>query len=208
MGPPVFKGKRKKGIFMSKLKPKSYKRKCTSTGRSPHKSPATKRMLLSQRSSTPFKSPSVKVSHMIWPAIDTILENVHSSLNTTKKSRRKMLYFEDDDNGGDQDKEIRDIEDSFTELNINGIENDNDMESSIDEEYKYIIQILPSVLRNLAESNQDNTLRTFIKLVHEKKFSHENIAFTLWCDLVKWYELKDTRRMRYFTDTLNFFGVG
>jgi hypothetical protein len=152
-------------------------------------------MLLSQRSSTPFKSPSVKVSHMIWPAIDTILENVHSSLNTTKKSRRKMLYFEDDDNGGDQDKEIRDIEDSFTELNINGIENDNDTESSINEEYKYIIQILPSVLRNLAESNQDNTLRTFIKLVHEKKFSQENIAFTLWCDLVKWYELKDTRRM-------------
>jgi hypothetical protein len=44
MGPPVFKGKRKKGIFMSKLKPKSYKRKRTSTGRSPHKSPATKRM--------------------------------------------------------------------------------------------------------------------------------------------------------------------
>jgi hypothetical protein len=145
MGPPVFKGKRKKGIFMSKLKPKSYKRKCTRTGRSPHKSPATKRMLLSQRSSTPFKSPSVKVSHMIWPAIDTILENVHSSLNTTKKSRRKMLYFEDDDSGGDQDKEIRDIEDSFTELNINGIENDNDTESSINEEYKYIIQILPSV---------------------------------------------------------------
>ena len=46
MGPPVFKGKRKKGIFMSKLKPKSYKRKRTSTGRSPHKSPATKGMLL------------------------------------------------------------------------------------------------------------------------------------------------------------------
>jgi hypothetical protein len=40
------------------------------------------------------------------------------------------------------------------------------MESSIDEEYKYIIQILPSVLRNLAEANQDNTLRNFIKLVH------------------------------------------
>jgi hypothetical protein len=30
MGLPVFKGKRKKGIFMSKLKPKSYKRKRTS----------------------------------------------------------------------------------------------------------------------------------------------------------------------------------
>ena len=103
---------------------------------------------------------------MIWPGIDTILENVHSPLNSTKKSRRKRLHFEDDDNGGDQDKEIRDIEDSFAEININGIENDNDMESSIDEEYKYIIQTLPSVLRNLAEANQDNTLRNFIKLVH------------------------------------------
>ena len=78
------------------------------------------------------------------------------------------MHFEDDDSGGDQDKEIRDIEDSFTELNISGIENDNDMESSIDEEYKYIIQILPSILRNLAEANQDNTLKNFIKLVHEK----------------------------------------
>jgi hypothetical protein len=201
MGPPVFKGKRKKGIFMSKLKPKSYKRKRTSTGRSPHKSPATKRMLLSQRSSTPFKSPSVKVPRMIWPGIDTILENVHSLLNSTKTSRRKRLHFEDDDNGGDQDKEIRDIEDSFAELNISGIENDNDMESSIDEEYKYIIPILPSVLRNLAEENQDNTLRNFIKLVHEKKF-----AFALWCDLVKWYGLKDTRGMRYSTDTLGLAG--
>jgi hypothetical protein len=142
------------------------------------------------------------------PGIDTILENVHSPLNSTQQSRRKRLHFEDDDNGGDQDKEIRDIEDSFAELNINGIENDNDMESSIDEEYKYNIQILPSVLRNLAESNQDNTLRNFIKLVHEKKFPQENIAFTLWCDLVKWYGLKDTRGMQDSTDTLNFFGVG
>jgi hypothetical protein len=50
------------------------------------------------------------------------------------------LHFEDDDNGGDQDKKIRDIEDSFAELNISGIENGNDMESSIDEEYTYIIQ--------------------------------------------------------------------
>ena len=134
---------------------------------------------------------------MIWPGIDTILENVHSPLNSTKKSRSKRLHFEDDDN-----------EDSFAELNISGIENDNDMESSIDEEYKYIIQILPFVLRNLAESNQDNTLRNFIKLVHEKKFPQENIAFTLWCDLVKWYGLKDTRGMQDSTDTLNFFGVG
>jgi hypothetical protein len=63
---------------------------------------------------------------------------------------------------------VRDIEDSFAELNISGIENDNDMESSIDEEYTYIIQILPSVLKNLAEANQDNTLRNFIKLVLEK----------------------------------------
>ena len=78
------------------------------------------------------------------------------------------MHFEDDDNGGDQDKEIRDIEDSFAELNISGIENDNDMESSIDEEYKYIIQILPFVLRNLAEANQDNTLRNLIKLVPRK----------------------------------------
>ena len=78
------------------------------------------------------------------------------------------MHFEDDDSGGDQDKEIRDIEDSFTELNISGIENDNDMESSIDEEYKYIIQILPFVLRNLAEANQDNTLRNLIKLVPRK----------------------------------------
>ena len=78
------------------------------------------------------------------------------------------MHFEDDDNGGDQDKEIRDIEDSFAEININGIENDNDMESSIDEEYKYIIQILPSILRNLAEANQDNTLRNLIKLVPRK----------------------------------------
>jgi hypothetical protein len=43
-------------------------------------------MLLSQRSSTPFKSPSVKVPRMIWPGIDTILENVYSPLNSTKKN--------------------------------------------------------------------------------------------------------------------------
>jgi hypothetical protein len=63
---------------------------------------------------------------------------------------------------------IRDIEDSLAQLNISAI--DNDMESSIDEEYKSIIQILPSVLKNLTEANQDNTLRNFIKLVHEKEF--------------------------------------
>jgi hypothetical protein len=48
-----------------------------------------------------------------------------------------------------------------------------------------------------------------IKLVHEKKFPQENIAFTLWCDLVKWYGLKDTRGMRDSTDTLKtFLGLG
>jgi hypothetical protein len=38
------------------------------------------------------------------------------------------LDFEDDDNGADQDKEIRDIEDSedsLAQLNISGIEHDN-----------------------------------------------------------------------------------
>ena len=82
-GAASFQRQTKEGDFLvQSQKAKSYKIKHTSTGRSPHKSPATKRMLLSQRSSTPFNSPSVKVPCMIWHGIDTILENVHSPLST------------------------------------------------------------------------------------------------------------------------------
>ena len=59
--------------------------------------------------------------HHTWKCVFPIKQH-------KKKSRRKRLDFEDDDNGADQDKEIRDIEDSedsLAQLNISGIEHDN-----------------------------------------------------------------------------------
>ena len=53
-------------------------------------------------------------------------------------------------------------------LSIKRVRSCNQLTEAVYEEYKYNIQILPTVLRNLAEANQDNTLRNFIKLVHEK----------------------------------------
>ena len=46
-----------------------------------------------------------------------------------------------------------------------------------------------------------------MELVNERKFPLNNIAFSLFCDIVSWYSLTDTRCMRYSEDTVQFFGL-
>ena len=77
-----------------------------------------------------------------------------------------------------------------------------------DVDLKYLQNILPSVLKELASVGKDHILTKFMVLVCAKKFPLTNIAFSLFCDVVSWYSLSDTRCMRYSEDTMQFFWVG
>ena len=87
--------------------------------------------------------------------------------------------------------------------------NDSDSNPTSDTEdvdLKYLQNILPSVLKELASVGKDNIPTKFMVLVCAKKFPLTYIKFSLFCDVVPWYSLSDTRCMRYSEDTMHFFG--
>ena len=62
--------------------------------------------------------------------------------------------------------------------------------------------ILPSVSKELATIGKDHILTKFMVLDCAKKFPLTNIAFSLFCDVVLWYSLSETRCMRYSADIM------
>lgn len=70
-----------------------------------------------------------------------------------------------------------------------------------------IVNLIPTVLRELEKEGYETLLQDFIKLVAKKKFPLRNIALRLWAD-VQWCGLSDTRLMRYSTETIQFFWLG
>ena len=67
--------------------------------------------------------------------------------------------------------------------------NDSDSNPTSDTEdayLKYLQNILPSVLKELASVGKDYILTKFMVLVCAKKFPLTNIAFSLFCDVVSW----------------------
>ena len=86
--------------------------------------------------------------------------------------------------------------------------NDSDSNPTSDTEdvdLKYLQNILPSVLKELASVGKDHIFTKFMVVVCAKKFPLTNIAFSLFCDVVSWYSLSDKRCMRYSEDTMQFF---
>jgi hypothetical protein len=70
------------------------------------------------------------------------------------------------------------------------------------------LSIIPVVEEKLKQAGKGDVLSNFLKLVYEDEFPLNNIGFTLFCDLVKWFTLQDTRQMKYSPETMQFIWVG
>ena len=64
------------------------------------------------------------------------------------------------------------------------------------------------MLKELASVGKDHILMKFMVLVCAKKFPLTNIVFSLFCDVVSWYSLSDTRCMIYGRRYNAVFWVG
>jgi hypothetical protein len=74
--------------------------------------------------------------------------------------------------------------------------------------YNEIEKLIPDALKVLAEDGHGTLVKDFFQLLYETKFPLKNtkcIAFRLWADVIQWFTLKDTRCMRYWDGTLQFF---
>ena len=79
------------------------------------------------------------------------------------------------------------------------------------EERKYeeeLKELLPNLLESLAESNKQHDFMSLVRLIAQKKFPMDNIAFSLLLDVARFYSLPTTRHMTYPDCTKQFWRVG
>jgi hypothetical protein len=174
--------RKRKGLRLSRTKKSTYLKKRGIPCSSPAISPFPKKIKFT---STPMKVFAADIS------------------SPKSSSARKQLF---------QPQNIGDMTKSFQEMDISSdstflyLENldlpvNND---SVDQ----LLSIIPVVEEKLKQAGKGDVLSNFLKLVYEDEFPLNNIAFTLFCDLVKWFTLQDTRQMRYSPETMQFFWVG
>jgi hypothetical protein len=68
--------------------------------------------------------------------------------------------------------------------------------------------LLPKVMENLSKSEMDKVLLKFFEMVASGSFPQDNIAFLLWAEVVKWFDMPTTTRMRYCNETKLFWKLG
>ena len=186
----VFKGKRKLGRRLS-----SYVKKTTFyRTKDPTRSPLRKRVFVLNYSPIVTSTPASSIKKQ---------KNTPKKTPQKTSSKRKLSFttgpFDDTLPFSPLKSEP---EFPTTDLHVNDAQADNSGD------LKYLSKILPHVLEELERVGKCDAFVKFIELVHERKFPLNNIALSLFCDVVSWYSLSDTRCMRYSEDTIQFFWVG
>ena len=77
-----------------------------------------------------------------------------------------------------------------------------------DKSMEDIQNIIPVVLKSLAEVGCDETFVKFLNLVKNGEFPLQNISFLLWMEVVKWFNCDYTCRMQYSDATKTFRKLG
>ena len=67
-----------------------------------------------------------------------------------------------------------------------------------------VVSLLPDVLTELRKTGLENVILNFFKLVCDGKFQINNISFLLWTEVVQWFKLENTSKMRYMDQTKMF----
>ena len=87
---------------------------------------------------------------------------------------------------------------------VESIEGTDDLKTV---EYE-MIRLLPNVISELSDVDKVDGIMNFFKLVNEKRFPLDNIAFDLFLDVVKWFSVSSTTLMRYNPTTKAFWRLG
>ena len=186
----VFKGKRKLGRRLS-----SYVKKTTYyQTKDPTRSPLRKRVFVLNYSPIVSSTPASSVKKQ---------KNTPKKTPQKSSSKRKLSFttgpFDDTlpFSPLKSEADLQYFDPYFT-----------DTQADDSGDLKYVQNLLPRVLQELGRVGKSDTFVKFLELVNERKFPLNNIAFSLFCDVVSWYSLSDTRSMRYSEDTIQFFWVG
>lgn len=183
----IFKGKRKKGLKLaSDKKRKIYnvrqKRRRIEQGNFVKKHSSSNYPLNTNINSSTF-------TYDIWSndCMDTLFT---SNIPTTTCNKNNCL---------EEDEILSSLDCSFESLDIT----DEDIEGH--SRYDDISSLLPVVLEQMEKVGKGDILLKFLNLMNEGHFPTNNIAFSLFCDVVEWFSKDDSRQMRYFDSTLQFF---
>ena len=71
-----------------------------------------------------------------------------------------------------------------------------------------LIKLLPNVISELSNVDKTDGLLNVFKIVYEKRFPLDNIAFELFLDVVKWFSVSSTTLMRYNQTSKVFWRLG
>ena len=78
------------------------------------------------------------------------------------------------------------------------------MQQNLDE----MIQLVPTVISILEQPGIENVILKFLKSASDNKFPLDNVAFLLWVELVRFYNLDNTCKMRYSESTKKLWKLG
>lgn len=186
----IFKGKRKKGLKLaSDKKRKIYnvrqKRRRIEQGNFVKKHSSSNYPLNTNINSSTF-------TYDIWSndCMDTLFNN---NIPSTTCNKNNCL---------EEDEILSSLDCSFESLDIT----DEDIEGH--SRYDDISSLLPVVLEQMEKVGKGDILLKFLNLMNEGHFPTNNIAFSLFCDVVEWFSKDDSRHMRYSDSTLQFFWIG
>ena len=222
----LYKGKRKRGLRLSiGRKPHIYRRQLLrhsgSTSCSPFKSPSSKR-LRQDKTSQPLSSriSSIKrvTSNPQTPRSTIKRKKIYFSPNLNRSpatcSRRKLLYstpkdvnFSDKELDSDFESDFKDIPTSESKENEH-IDPECHMVNDAVECGESDFQIINDFLGEIDKVGHKATFMKFFSMVLNKQFPLDNVAFSLFTDVITWFSKDDSRGMRYSQPALKFFWLG
>ena len=80
--------------------------------------------------------------------------------------------------------------------------------SDMTENFEQLSDLLPAVLQTLQEEGQLETYMKINNLLASQEFPTKNICYLLFLYLLDWYSCENTSRMRYRTETVQFWQIG
>ena len=209
-----FLGKRRRGNFLvlGKKQRLVFNPAATSTPAKP-----SKKTLLIQ---TPGKSPAYKRKCVSLRKSTLLLFTRDSEYDTECKdvtwlySDDKSTVIEDTTNANKSRKSLSfQVTSDPLELSDSNRPDNSDPTGGITKpitspEGRTTHELIDDVITVLESHGIQSDFITFLKLVADGKFPLNNVAFMLFIDVVKWFDSKDIRSVRYNDTTMKFFWLG
>ena len=168
------------------------------------------------------KSPLYKILRIISP----ITTKIYHSTPCKHLDFKSLIWLSNEPLLANDNNDVRDLDDTFlycdkidtASLGIKysevGLLNNNSKEGSTmswlgdDIEDQSNQELLTDAIEGLKEHNVDNEVVKFLKLVSQKDFPLDNVAFQLFLDVVKWFDTEDVRSIRHNDTSMTFFWLG